>query len=157
MRLLPHILLAYLAIGVQRGIDPGFLRGRATVELPWVVAAFVAACVPPPVAGTAALLVGLAYDLTGDGPIGANAVGLGLGGVAVARLRPTRWTGFVGSIALVAVIAAVVTAVAGVVRGYGQTPLGGLLSAIVTVAAGAVLAWPLWKLRGRLGIADRRL
>lgn len=160
MRILPHILLAYLAIGLQRGVDAWLgVRvggGVAKVELPWIAAAFIAATLPPANGPIAAALVGLAYDLTGDGYLGTHALAFGLAGLLVAKMRPTRVDRFLIATLAGAAIAAFVPWVLGLFRTGGQGFSGAIGTAFFTALVTLPLVWPLWKLRGRFLVADNR-
>ena len=160
MRILPHILLAYLAIGLQRGLDAWlgirFGSGVAKVELPWIAAAFIAATLPPGTAPLAAMAVGLAYDLSGDGPIGLHAAAFGLGGLVVAKLRATRADKFIAAAAAGAGVMAIVPWVLGWFRDGGQTFVGFVGTAFFTALVALPLVWPLWKFRGQFLVIDKR-
>ena len=87
---MPHILLAYLAIGLQRGLDGALRLSQTRVDLPLIAAMYFAACLPRATGPIAAALVGLADDLAGNGPIGLHALCFGLGGFVTARLPANR-------------------------------------------------------------------
>jgi rod shape-determining protein MreD len=146
---------------LQRGLDDRLTwfqntGGYAKVELPWLIAAFVAACLPAGSAPTAGLLIGLAYDLTGAGPIGANALGLLLGTWVVTKIRPSRPVEFLVAAVACIIAAAIVTTLVGLLRTGGQGLPGGVLTALLTAALAAALAWPLWKLRAKVLVSERR-
>ena len=90
MRLLPYIVLAFVALGLQAGLGHLISHGNVKVLLPWLVAGMIACTVSPRGAPVGALLVGLGLDLVGSGPIGMWAVGFGVGGWAISRLRGVR-------------------------------------------------------------------
>ncbi|MEM1012268.1 MAG: hypothetical protein AAGI46_08605 [Planctomycetota bacterium] len=162
IRQLPFILLAYVALGLQRGLEP-FLTHRfggggwAQVDLPYVAAAGIAAMVPRESAGVAAFLVGLAHDVTAGGPIGPRAVGYGLAGLIIARSQPRSPAVFAGLASAGAIVAALVVWLLIALGGGRQTIVGGSTTGLFTAAVAALMAWPTWKLRTRLSAADRRL
>ncbi len=162
MRLLPHVLLAYLALGLQLGLD-GLLTlrtaggGYGKFDLVYTAAAGISAMLPKQTAPTAALVIGLLHDLATSGPIGPRAVGYGLAGLLISRASPRVFVGFVGVAAAGAVVASfaawLVLSIAGGTQTLGGASLTGFMTAITTLA----LAWPLWKLRGRLVLSERRM
>lgn len=161
MRILPHILLAYLAIGLQRGLDAWLgvriAGGVAKIELPWIAAAFIAATLPPASGPIAAAIVGLAYDLTGDGYLGTHAVAFGLAGLLVAKMRATRVDRLLIATVAGAAIAAMVAWLLGLFRTGGQSFIGAIGTAFFTALLALPFVWPLWKLRGRFLVVDNRI
>ena len=159
MRLLPHILLAYIALGLQRGLD-GLLTTRTSgggwgrFDLAYAAAAAIATMLPGSSAAMGALLVGLAHDLTAGEAVGARAVGYGLAGLLIGRVNPRSFPSFVA----VACGGAFVASFAAYLLTLGrQTFVGMSLTGVMTAAITLALAWPLWKLRGRLAMNDRRM
>ncbi len=155
-------MLAYVALGLQRGLEPLLTHrpsvgGWAGLDLPYVAAAGIAAMMPKDSAAVAAFLVGLAHDVTTAGPIGPRAVGYGLAGLIIARGQPRTPAIFAAFAAVGAVVAAMIVWLLGTLGGGSQTLVGGSLSGLMTAVVAALMAWPLWKLRSRLSAADRRL
>ena len=162
MRLLPHVLLAYLALGLQLGLD-GLLTLRAAggygkVDLVYAAAAGIVAMLPKPSGPTAALVIGLAHDLATSGPVGPRAVGYGLAGllIAVCRAADVRPASSSSPRPARSWPASPLTSscsAAGGAQTAGGASLSGFMTALLTIA----LAWPLWKLRGRLVLSERRM
>ena len=90
LRYVPHILLVYLAIGVQRGLDQALRYGETRIDFPLIAALYVAVCLPKTTGPIAAVLAGLAYDLSGNAPVGLHALCYGVGGLLAARLPANR-------------------------------------------------------------------
>src|SRR5690606_21568732 len=105
MRVMPHILLAFLAIGLQRGLDPLLTVGSARLDLVMIAAAFSAASFPRVIGPLVALVIGLAYDLSGAGPIGMHGAAFGLAGLVAANVPSNRWGRLLATL-----IASIVTA-----------------------------------------------
>ena len=153
MKYLPHILLAYLALGIQRGAGDLLAVGRGRLDLVWIVALFVATCLPKTAAPIAAALIGLAYDLTGAGPLGWNAAALGISALVVQNLPANRWSRLAGAIAAGVVLTAIT---AGVLEGFrylarGDSTgfgFGGMFGTILLTGLFALpLSFVLWKWR----------
>ena len=157
MRLLPHIFLAYAALGLQRGLGALLTVGTAArADVVLIVGGFLAGCLPRATAPIGTCLLGLAYDLTGDGPIGLHAASFGLAGPAAAALPANRWGRSLGAIVAFAAVASIVAYVLGLLRrgesaaalawarpGLGATAGTILLTALLAVPA----SWLLWKVR----------
>jgi len=155
MRLLPHILLAFLAIGLQRGLDALLSVGSARADLVMIAAAFTATCFPRPNGAIAAALIGLAYDVSGSGPIGLYAASIGLGGLAASVVPPMRWSRLVAAVVAGVVVAAVTVWVLGLLRrgfigdpGAAEYGLAGMTGTVLLSGMLAVgLSLPMWKWR----------
>jgi len=156
MRILPLILLGFVAIGLQRGLDALMTVGTAQADLVMIVAAFVVTCLPKAAGGAiAAGLLGLAYDLSGAGPVGLYAASLGLGGLAAGSLQANRWprllAAMLAGIAVSAVLVWLLSALRGAVGSDPAPPrmtFGGMAGTILlTGLLAAPLSAPLWKWR----------
>ena len=155
MRVFLHILLAFVAIGVQRVLDRLLDVGAARLDLVMIAAGFSATCFPKAVGPLVAAVVGLAYDLSGAGPIGLHAAALGLGGLAAASLPSNRWSQLLSAVAACVAVASIVLWALGLLRwGFNDEPAPaglsflGMLGTIALTSLFAVAAtWPLWKWR----------
>ncbi len=155
MRLLPHIILAFIAIGLQRGLEALLTVGTARVDLVMIAAAFTATCFPRPLGSLAAVVIGLAYDLSGAGPIGLYAASLGLGGAAASALPVNRWPRQAGAMLVGISITAVLVWGLGLLRQWmNSDPLRaeyGFMGMAGTILLTGLLALPvslaLWKWR----------
>ncbi len=149
MRYLPHILLAYVAIGLQRGLDDLLTAGGWRLSLPAIAAAYLATRLPWLVGALAAALVGLAHDLTGAEPIGLHAVAFGLAGLVVGLLpsnRPLRlWGALLAGIAVATSAAWILGALRGPLRGdpAGMTFAAMLGTILLTGLFALPMSWPL--------------
>jgi cell shape-determining protein MreD len=166
MRLLPHILLAFVAIGLQRGLDALMYVGSARADLVLITAAFAATCFPKAAAGgLAAAIVGLAYDLSGAGPIGLHAAALGLGGLAAGSLPTNRWPRLLGAMIAGIAVSAVLIWVILLLRSWlnadlapPQMSFGGMVGTfLLTGLLAAPVSLPLWKWRKAFVIEAPRL
>lgn len=156
MRVLPHIFLAYVAFGLHLGLGALLSVGSAVAHLPWVAAAFIVTTIPQGPAPLVALLIGLLVDCVGAGPIGVHAVGYGLAGLMVSRMRTTRFEGWLTAVCAGAVVIGINVWLLGLFRTEGKSFLGALGTTLLTVLLGAALSWPLWKLRRRFVISESR-
>lgn len=151
VKYLPHILLAYLAIGLQRGLGDLLSVGDARLDVVWLVALFYALSIPRAGGALAAVLVGLAYDLTGAGPIGWHAASLGLAGFAIGFLPTNRWGRLAASLAAGVVVAGIIAWILNGLRSlFGGAPaqfgFGGMLGTMLLTGVFALpLSLPLWK------------
>lgn len=158
MKYLPHILLAYLAIGLQRGLGDLLEVGTARLDLVWLVGLFFAVSIPRAGGPLAAALVGLAYDLTGAGPIGWNAAALGVAGAGVRYLPANRWGRLAGTLCTGVVVAAITAGLLNALRSlFGGTPapygFGGMFGTMLLTGVFALpLSLPLWKWRKVFGV-----
>lgn len=151
MKYLPHILLAYLAIGLQRGLGDLLTAGSARLDLVWLVALFYALSIPKAGGMLAAALVGLAYDLTGTGPVGWHAASLGLAAAAIGLMPANRWGRLAGAMAAGVVIAAVTAGLLNLLRtpfagdpaAYGWGAMFGTM--LLTGIFALPMSLPLWK------------
>ena len=147
MRFVPHILLIYLAVGAQRGLDAALRYGEVRVDLPLIAALYVAVCLPRATGPVAAVLAGLAYDLSGNAPVGLHATCYGIGGLLAARLPANRtlplafalFAGIVVASSLRVVLVLIRGSFVGDVRPYfwgwpGTILLSGLLALAVSPA-----------------------
>ncbi|MEL7238026.1 MAG: hypothetical protein AAGK78_04125 [Planctomycetota bacterium] len=172
MRLLPHIVLAYIAVGLHAGLGALLAVGEMRVLLPWIAAAFIASTVPAASAPLGALLVGLALDLVGGGAIGTYAAAFGVGGWVIAKLRAGRntsrpmrlWSYMAAGAFVVAYAAQLLLYVREIASGsVGDAGIVGLFftrffNAMGTGFFTAVIALPfaylLWKLHSRFRLRD---
>lgn len=151
MKYLPHILLAYLVIGLQRGLGDLLVVGDARLDLVWLVALFYALSIPKAGGLLAAALVGLAYDLTGAGPIGWHAASLGLAGAAIGFLPANRWGRLAGAMIAGVIVAAVTAGILNGLRSlFGGTPApygwGAMFGTMLLAGVFALpMSLPLWK------------
>jgi len=151
VKFLPHTLLAYLSIGLQRGLGDLLSVGDARLDLVWLIALFFALSIPKAGGPLAAALTGLAYDLTGAGPIGWHAASLGLAAAAIGFLPANRWSRMAGAIVAGVVIAAIVAGILNGLRSlFGGTAaqygFGGMFGTILLTGVFALpLSLPLWK------------
>ena len=156
MRLLPHILLGFVSIGLQRGLDALMEVGEARADLVMLAAMFLATCFPKAASGAlAAAIVGLAYDLSGSGPIGLYAASLGLGGLAAASVPADRWPRLLAAMVCGVVVACAVTWGLSLLRGWlSSDPVRadfGFVGMLGTMLLTGLLALPvsaaLWRWR----------
>ena len=165
MRLLAHILLAFVAIGLQRGLDALLAVGAGRADLVMIAASFTAVCLPRASGPLAALLIGLAYDLSGSGPIGTYGAALGIGGLVASVPNPTRWGRILAAIIGGVMVASVVVWLMGVARGVVKQEeirdglsAGGMITTILLTSLMAVaVSWPLWKWRKAFIVEGPRL
>ena len=157
IRYLPHILLAYVALGLQRGLDVFMRWGEtARIDLVFIAGGYLMACLPRTTAPIGALLLGFAYDLTGTGPVGLHAVAFALAGLATARITAERWGWLVGKIVAFVAMAALLEWLLGLLRlagdqGWQRAGFAGSIGLVVLTGTALVpLSWPLWRLRRRL-------
>ena len=161
LRYVPHILLLYLAIGAQRGLDAALRYGETRVDFPLIVALFVAACLPRTTGPIAAALAGLAYDFSGNAPIGLHALCYGLAGLLAARLPANRPVSLAFALLAGVVVACTLRAILFLIRGtfYGDVSpyFWGWPGTILLTGGVAVLLTPLlFKYRKPFVIQDRR-
>lgn len=155
MRLLAHILLAFISIGLQRGLDALLTVREGRVDLVMIAASFTAMCFPRASGPLAALLIGLAYDLSGAGPIGTYAAAFGIGGLVASLASPTRLGRIIVGIIAGVVVASAVVYLLGILRGLfrsdeirdGLSVGGTVTTMLLTSLIGAAASWPLWKWR----------
>jgi cell shape-determining protein MreD len=165
MRVLPLILLGFVAIGLQRGLDALMTVGPAQADLVMIAAAFIATCLPKAAGGAiAAGLLGLAYDLSGAGPIGLYAASLGLGGLAASSLQANRWPRLLGAMLAGITVSALVAWGLSMLRDMlsadpipaGMTFRGMIGTILLTSLLAAPVSAPLWKWRRHFVIEPPR-
>lgn len=165
MRVLPLILLGFVAIGLQRGLDSFLTVGTAQADLVMIAAAFIATCLPKAAGGAlAAGLLGLAYDLSGAGPIGLYAASLGLGGLAASSLQANRWPRLLAAMLAGIVVSALLAWALSIFRnllnsdpaGAGMTFRGMIGTILLTGLLAAPVSVPLWKWRRHFVIEPPR-
>ena len=155
MRVLAHILLAFVAIGLQRGLDALLTVGAGRVDLVMIAASFTAVCLPRATGPLAALLIGLAYDLSGSGPLGTYGAALGIAGLVASVPNPTRWGRILGAIISGVVVACAVVWLLGALRGVlreeevrdSMSASGMITTALLSSLMAIAASWPLWKWR----------
>ncbi len=124
MKVALHILLAYVAVALQAGLDAFLSISRAEVQLPWLAAAFTAATVPAVNAPLAALAIGLLYDLTGDGILGVHAFAYGIAALVVVKAKPTKMPDWILAACAGIAVAALLTWIVALPRSVGQSFFG---------------------------------
>lgn len=166
MRLLPHILLAFVAIGLQRGLDALLAVGSGRVDLPMIAASFTAACFARTSGPLAAVFIGLAYDLSGAGPMGTYGAALGLGGLVASLLAPpSRWGRLLVALIAGIVVASAIAWALGVLRAAiveeairdRMSFAGALVTMVLSSLMAIALSWPLWKWRRAFVVEPPRL
>ncbi len=164
MRVMPHILLAFLAIGLQRGLGPLLTVGAARLDLVMIAAAFSATCFPRVTGPLVALAIGLAYDFAGAGPIGLHAVAFGVAGLIASNVPTNRWGRLLATLVASIVVASMLFWVLGLLRwGFNDDPspaghgfLGMLGTILLTGLFAVALSLPLWKWRRVFLVEDNR-
>ena len=161
LRFVPHILLIYLALGLQRGLDGALRYSETRVDIALIAAMFVAACLPAHLGPLAAALAGLAVDLTGRTPLGIHALSFGLAGLIAARLPanapPRLLASILAGVVVAGVLRCLIFAVRGVYVGDVRPYFWGLFGTILLTGLVAAALTPLlYKWRRPFIVRDRR-
>lgn len=145
--------MAFVAIGLQRGMDALLSVGAGRVDLVIIAGAFSATCFPKSSGPLAAMVIGLAYDFSGAGPIGLFGAALGLGGLVASMLPANRWGRMLTAIIAGVIVACVTAWLLGSLRSaLGADSAGGGMGGVVaTISLTSLMAiavsLPLWKWR----------
>jgi len=156
MRLLPTILLAYVAVGLQVGLN-GFVHlGGAAPNVVLIVAVFLALTAPRDVGRLACFALGLMQDLLTQQSLGLFALCYGALGVAIGSTQAMLHREHPATHALATVFGCALTWIVLMVHGWifgpGVSFSAALLSTILTVVLAPALIWLLLRLRPTLGI-----
>ena len=161
MRYLPHIVLVYVAIGLQRGLDMALRYSETRLDLPVIAAMYVCACLPRATGPLAAAVAGLAYDLSGAGPVGVHAFCFAVGALLTARMSAASAPRLFGAIMAGVVVALTLRCALYAVRGnfvgdvrpyFWGWPATVMLTGVATAVASPLL----FRWRRPFLIFDRR-
>lgn len=160
MHLLPYIILGYLAVGVQVGLD-GFVHlGRASPNLVLIVAVFLALVVPRDVARLACFALGLMQDLLTQQTLGLYAISYGLVGVIVGNSQAMVFREQPLTHAAATLLGSSLTWAVVIVHGWVLGPPPSLATAFYSTSLTTLIAppamWGLLKLRPLMGIRVSR-
>jgi rod shape-determining protein MreD len=161
MHLLPYILLGYLAVGVQVGLN-GFVHlGRTSPNVVLVVVVFIALFVTREPARVACFVLGLMQDLLTQQTLGLYAISYGFVGVVIgnsqAMLFKERPLAHAAATLVGSLMTWLVLLIHGWIFGPGVSLAAAFYSTVLTVLLAPPVMIGLMKLRPLLGIrASRR-
>lgn len=156
MRLLPYILLGYLAVGLQVGLS-GYVRlGGAAPNLVLIVAVFVALFAQRDVALLSCFVLGLMQDLLTQQTLGLYAFSYGLTAMLITSSASMLYRQHPLTHAAVVLAASMQTWFLLLIHGWIFNSSPGFASAAMSTLVTSVLAapvmWLLIKLRPMLGM-----
>lgn len=156
MRLLPYILLGYLAVGLQVGLS-GYVRlGGAAPNLVLIVAVFIALFAAKDVALLSCFVLGLMQDLLTQQSLGLYAFSYGLTAFLISSAASMLYRDHPLTHAAVVLGASVQTWLLLVIHGWIFGPRPSVSAVVVSTLVTALLAppamWALLKMRPMLGM-----
>lgn len=162
MRLLPLLVLGYVAIALQVGLTPHLRLGGATINFGLIAAAFVALNAPRETALAGAFLIGALQDLVSSLPLGTFAFSYGLAALALAgtqrAVHPSHPLTHVAVTLAGGILVALLLLLLGWIRADARVGFGASLgAAFLTAAAAPVLLWLVERIKRVFGFAPSRL
>mgnify|MGYP005841067971 CR=1 FL=1 len=160
MHLLPFILVGYVAVGVQVGLN-GFVRfGSASPNVVLITAVFFALFLPREPGRLACFALGVMQDLLTQQTLGLYAIAYGLVGVVIGNSQAMVFRERTITHLAATLLGSALTWAVLIVHGwwFGPAPSLGFAAAgtLLTVAVTPLVFWPLMKLRPALGLRSAR-
>lgn len=160
MRLLPYILLGYIAVGMQVGFAGYVHLGGAAPNIVLIVAIFFALFAQKETALISCFTLGLMQDLLTQQRLGLYALSYGLLAIVVVSTAAMVYREHPLTHAAIALAASLFTSILLIIHGaiFGSAPGFGtsMLSAILTAFLAPAIIWGLMKLRPVLGMRIAR-
>jgi rod shape-determining protein MreD len=160
MHLIPYILLAYVAVGMQVGLNGYVKLGGAAPNVGLILAVFFALFVPREAAKLACFALGLMQDLLTQQTLGLYAISYGLIGAIIGNHQATVFRERPLTHAAVTAVACAITWSVLLVHGWVFGPASSVATAFYGTLLTVLLAPPLilllMRLRPALGLRGSR-